>query len=197
MAVGDLSNTTLRHIYHDDNLTCKILEEVFQAHTEVVFQKNEFLLNQGKTANEYYCLESGLVRAFVHDYKGNDMTTQFFCNNEIVIEVNSLFQRIPAKENIQALTRCKCWRITFEDFQRLYQSIPELAEWGRTWMSQQLFLLKQRSVSMITDSATERYLALQKERPQILREAPIRDIASYLGITDTSLSRIRKEIAKA
>lgn len=196
MVIGDLSNTTLRYIYRSNSLTSKILEEVFQAHTEVVFQKNEFILKQGETANEYYCLESGLVRAFVHDYKGNDITTQFFCNNEIVIEANSLFLRIPAKENIQALTKCKCWKITFEDFQHLFQNNRELVEWGRAWMSQQLFLLKQHSVSMITDSATDRYLDLQKEKPQILKEAPIKDIASYLGITDTSLSRIRKEVAK-
>ncbi|ANI88475.1 cyclic nucleotide-binding protein [Arachidicoccus ginsenosidimutans] len=195
--MSDLPNTTLQHIYRSNILTSKILEEVFRAHTEVVFQKNEFLLKEDQTANEYYCLENGLVRSFVHDYKGNDITTQFFCNNEIVIEVNSLFLQIPAKENIQALTPCKCWKITLEDFQHLYQTIPEIAEWGRAWMSQRLFLLKQCSVSMITDSATDRYLALQKEHPQILREAPIKDIASYLGITDTSLSRIRKEVAKA
>ena len=196
MEINDLSNTTLRHIYRNNNLTDKILEEVFQAHTEVVFQKNEFLLKQGKTANEYFCLENGLVRAFVHDYKGNDITTQFFCNNEIVIEPNSLFLQIPSKENIQALTQCKCWKITLDDFQRLYQNIPEVAEWGRAWMSQQLFLLKQHSLSIITDSATDRYLSLLKEKPQILKEAPIKYIASYLGITDTSLSRIRKEVSK-
>lgn len=196
MVIRDLSNRTLQHIYCDNGLTDKILEEVFQAHTEVVFQKNEFLLRQGETSKEYYCLESGLVRAFVHDYKGNDITTQFFCTNEIVIEANSLFLQIPAKEYIQALTECKCWKITFDDFQRLYQNIPEVAEWGRMWMSQQLFLLKKHSVSIIADSATDRYLSLIKERPQILKEAPIKHIASYLGITDTSLSRIRNKVSK-
>lgn len=194
MITGNLSNTTLKHIYRDVDLTNKILEEVFQAHTEVMFYKNDFLLKEGSTANEYYCLESGLVRAFVYDYKGNDITTQFFCEKEIIIEANSLFLRISSKENIQALTDCKCWKIRFEDFQRLYQTIPEVAEWGRAWMSQQLFLLKQRSIDMITISAKDRYLQLIEEKPQVVQQAPLKYIASFLGITDTSLSRIRKEI---
>lgn len=188
--------TVLQEIYKSDHLTTKELEEIFRAHQKTVFKKGSFLLKKGQTANEYYCLEKGLIRAFVTDYKGHDITTDFFGNGEVVIGVNSLFQRIPAQENIQALTDCICWKIPFEDFQRLFHTIEGFREWGRTWMSQALFRVKQRSVSMITETATDRYLAFQKQHPQILKEAPLKQVASYLGITDTSLSRIRKELAK-
>ena len=63
-------------------------------------------------------------------------------------------------------------------------------------MSYQLFYLKQKSVEVITKSATERYLDLIKAKPEVLKFAPLKNIASYLGITDTSLSRIRKDIIK-
>ncbi|MCW3169622.1 Crp/Fnr family transcriptional regulator [Chryseobacterium sp. 09-1422] len=170
------------------------LTEIFQAHEKVVFQKGDLILEEGKTANEYYILEKGLARSFVTDFNGNDVTTHFFVENEIVIEVSSLFQRIPTQENIVCITDCELLKIDFDTFQELYHKIQNLSEWGRAWMSQELFAYKQRSVEMFTLSATKRYLNLLEQKPQVVQFAPLKQIASYLGITDTSLSRIRKEI---
>ncbi|RNA62690.1 Crp/Fnr family transcriptional regulator [Chryseobacterium nematophagum] len=170
------------------------LDEIFQAHEKVTFQKGDFILEEGKTANEYYILEKGLVRSFVNDFSGNEVTTHFFVENEVIIEVSSLFQRIPTQENIVCITDCECWKFSFETFQELFHKIPNLREWGRAWMSHQLFVYKQRSVEMFTLSATKRYLNLLEQKPHVIQCAPLKQIASYLGVTDTSLSRIRKEL---
>ncbi|MBB4805778.1 CRP-like cAMP-binding protein [Chryseobacterium defluvii] len=170
------------------------LDEIFKAHEKVEFQKGDFILEEGKTANEYYIIEKGLARSFVNDFNGNEVTTNFFVENEVVIEVSSLFQRIPTQENIVCITDCECWRFGFDTFQELFHKIPNLREWGRSWMSQQLFAYKQRSVEMFTLSATKRYLNLLEQKPQVVQYAPLKQIASYLGVTDTSLSRIRKEL---
>ena len=183
-------------VYHHPLLTKEDLKTIRVAHTKVSFKKGAFLLREGQITNEYLIVESGLIRSFVRDYNGNDITTNFFSTNEIVIEVSSLFQRIPTHENIQALADCVCWKINFDDFQNLFHSIEGFSEWGRAWMAQSLFEFKQRSVTMITDSATERYRKLIEEKPLVLQNAPLKYIASYLGITDSSLSRIRKETAK-
>lgn len=188
--------TVLQGIYGNAGMANEGLEQIFAAHKKVTFSKGDYLLKIGETANEYYCLEKGLIRSYALDYDGNDITTEFFSDTQIVIEVNSLFQRIPSQENFQAITDCVCWKVDFEDFQQLFQHIEGFSEWGRAWMSQALFYFKHRSVSMITQSATDRYLDLQNQRPQILKEAPLKNIASYLGITDTSLSRIRKELTQ-
>jgi CRP-like cAMP-binding protein len=170
------------------------LEEVFQAHEKVFFSKGDYILKEGKTANEYYILVKGMARSFVNDFNGNEVTTNFFVEGEIVIEVSSIFQRIPTQENIVCISDCECWKMDFEIFQNLFHKIPNLAEWGRTWMSQQLFVYKQRSVEMFTLSATSRYLKLLEQKPQVVQFAPLKQVASYLGVTDTSLSRIRKEL---
>ncbi|RYE26242.1 MAG: Crp/Fnr family transcriptional regulator, partial [Sphingobacteriaceae bacterium] len=138
----------------------------------------------------------GLIRSYVHDFNGNDITTEFTGNNEIAIDVVSLFHQIPSVEYFQALTDCTCYEISLDKFQVLYHAIKGFSEWGRAWMSKSLFDLKQRTISMITDSASDRYQKLQQQHPQILQQAPLKFIASYLGITDTSLSRIRKELVK-
>lgn len=170
------------------------LQEIFNAHEKISFQKGDLILQEGKTANEYYILEKGLARSFVTDFNGNDVTTNFFVENEIIIEVSSLFHRIPTQENIVCITDCECWKFDFETFQELFHKIPNLREWGRAWMSQQLFIGKRRSVEMFTLSATKRYLNLLEQKPFVIQFAPLKQIASYLGITDTSLSWIRKEL---
>ena len=186
----------LKYVYQHPLLTEKDLRTIFTAHEKVMFGKGELLLREGQIADEYLIMEHGLMRSFVRDFDGNDITTNFFSENELAIEVSSLFQRKPTQENIQTLTDCSCWKIEYTIFQELFHSIEGFREWGRAWMSSSLFEFKQRSVSMITDSATERYHKLLEDRPLVLQNAPLKHVASFLGITDTSLSRIRKETAK-
>ncbi len=182
-------------IYNHPSIKKDDYKELMASHSKIDFSKNEIVLNEGKISNDYYLIESGLFRSFVNDFNGNEITTDFFGPNEVLIEVPSLFLRIPSKENLQALTDCSAWKIEFSDFQKLFGSIEGFTEWGRTWMSNQLFISKQRAVNMLTQSATERYLDLIKEQPEIIKRVPLKYIASYLGVTDTSLSRIRKEIS--
>lgn len=181
-------------IYKHPLLSNKDYEVIAGAHSRVNFQKNDVLLKQGEVSGNYYCLEHGLMRSFALNPEGKEITTGFFGKNEIVIEVASLFLSVPTKENIVALTNCTCWRLTLEDFQKLYHTLEGFREWGRTWMSTVLFLSKQRSLSMITDSAKERYLTLLKSSPEIILHAPLKHIATYLGITDSTLSKIRREV---
>lgn len=183
-------------IYYSDALSKQELDTIAKAHERVTFVKDGYLLQKGQVANAYFCVEEGLVRSYVYDYEGQDITTGFTGVGEIAIDVVSLFQQVPALENMQALTDISAWKIEYPIFQQLFLRIPAFSEWGRSWMAQSLFQFKLRSVSMITDSATQRYLTLQQRHPQLLLQAPLKHIASYLGITDTSLSRIRKEVAK-
>ncbi|MEJ7559743.1 MAG: Crp/Fnr family transcriptional regulator [Pedobacter sp.] len=186
--------TALHTIYQHSLITTADMETICKAHRRIHICKDDFLLQKGDTAKSYVCVEEGLVRSYVYDYDGNDITTGFIGKNEIAIDVVSLFNQVPTVEYFQALTDCSCFIIEFHEFQLLYHSIKGFNEWGRSWMSETLFQLKHRTISIITDSAAERYRRLRREHPQILQQAPLKYIASYLGITDTSLSRIRKEL---
>lgn len=188
--------SSITEIYAHPELSGADLERIFRAHEKVFFKKGDLILVEGQRSNAYYCLERGLVRAFATNVDGKDITTSFFSKNEIVIEVASLFLRQPTRENIQALSDCECWMINYEAFQELFKNIKGFTEWGRTWMSRELLANKQRSLSMIADSATSRYLSLSSKQPEVLQLAPLKYIASFLGVTDSSLSRIRKEIAQ-
>lgn len=163
---------------------------------EKLIPKHEHFLLEGKTSQEYMLLESGFMRAYSLDTAGNEVTTAFYSAGQPVFDVASFFMRTPSKENIQALSPCKGWVISFNDLNSLFHSIPEFREVGRGILVKGYASLKLRMQSMITETAETRYATLLQSNPEILMQAPLKHIASYLGVTDTSLSRIRRESSK-
>ncbi len=183
----------LKSIFKPENFNLEELELILSQFQEVEFKKNELLVEKDKVANYYYFLESGFLRSYTIDLDGNDITTKFFTQNDIVIDWYSYFLKKPCKESIQAITKGRCWKISFDNFMKLF-SIESFREVGRTRLVNNYFELKNHSISVIADQAKERYLNLIQEKPAIVQNVPLKHIATYLGITDTSLSRIRKEI---
>ncbi|MDO7852319.1 Crp/Fnr family transcriptional regulator [Hymenobacter convexus] len=153
--------------------------------------RHDFLLREGRVSDEYFFLDHGLLRAYACNPDGHDVTTAFYSSGQVVFEVSSFFTRVPSQENIQALTDCTGWFITFEQLNALFHARPEFREFGRSVLVQGFATLKSRMLAMITTSATERYEQLLKTTPEVLLHAPLKHVASYLGVTDTSLSRIR------
>jgi CRP-like cAMP-binding protein len=189
-------NLFLQSVYTHPLLKAGDKIKISEAHERIEFPNDHFLLKKGNVAQAFYIVESGLVRSFLNDYNGNEVTTGFYCSAELIIESFSLFHRVPAQEDFQTLSNGVAWKIEYAVFQQMLQEIEALREWGRNWATNQLLACKLRAIENLTIPATERYLKLIMERPEIIRLSPLKYIASYLGITDTSLSRIRKEIAK-
>ncbi len=183
----------LKTIFKDENFKQDDLEKILSQYQRIEFAKHDYLVQEGSTANFYYFLESGFARSFAIDLEGNDITTKFFSASDIVIDWHSYFLKTKCRENIQAITPCVAWKISFENFMKLF-SIEAFRDVGRTRLVNNYFELKNHSVSIIADPAKDRYLNLIKEKPDIVQNVPLKQIATYLGITDTSLSRIRKEI---
>lgn len=189
-----MSTSFFKDIYNHPLISEKNLQSIIKGHQEIQFVKGDFLLQSGQQANSYYLVKNGLLRVYIVDYDGNEITTDFHGVNQISIEVSSLFQRLPSEGNIIALTNGSAWKIDYNKFQEFFHHFKGFREWGRNWLSKQLFVSNKRSIEMHTKSASERYLELMQNRPEIIQHSPIKYIASYLGITDTSLSRIRKEV---
>ena len=189
-----INNHFLKNIFKEENFVKGDLEVILSQYEQIDFAKNDYFIKEGTTANYYYFMESGFARAYVIDLEGNDISTKFFSSSDIVIDWHSYFLKTKCRENIQAITACKAWKITFENFMKLFK-IEAFREVGRTRLVNNYFELKNHSISIIADPAKERYLNLIKSKPDIVQNVPLKQIATYLGITDTSLSRIRKELA--
>ena len=171
-------------------------EKIADRFTACSFEKGDYLLRSGKANNVYHFMIEGYARAYTYDLDGNDVTTAFYGPQQIVCELFSFFKRIPSQENIQALTPMTTWQLTFDELQDVFHSQLLFREFGRMVLINAYAGLKTRMLSMIQQTAEERYAMLLKMNPGIFQHAPLKQIASFLGITDTSLSRIRKEFAK-
>ncbi|MDL5513304.1 hypothetical protein QSE00_15870 [Arenibacter sp. M-2] len=101
-----------------------------------------------------------MFRSYLIDYKGNEITTEFFAPNDILIEVASLFPNILSKESKHALINGEVYKIDFNTFQNLYSNLDGLTDCGQTWMCHQLFKVKHRAVKIHTLNASQRYLHL-------------------------------------
>jgi CRP-like cAMP-binding protein len=158
--------------------------------------KNEYLTQAGKICRQSFFVEEGFLRVYVTDVENNDVTLNFYGKDGFANDFLSFFKQIPASQNIQALTNCTVWAITFADLQTCFHTIPEFREFGRMLLVTNYGRLQERMLGMIQLTAEQRYVKLIESQPDIFQNAPLKMIATYLGITDTSLSRIRKEVSK-
>ena len=192
-----MSSQKLIQFFKNSNLVSpKAAEEIAKTFSPKEIKKNNFLLKEGRISDEYFFLENGFIRAFANDIEGNDVTTNFYSTGQVVFEVSSFFNRTVSKENFQAIVDCEGWYITYEQLNNLFHSMHEFRDFGRSILVKGVSSLKTRMLSMITETAEQRYDTLLRTNPEIFQQAALKHIASYLGITDTSLSRIRKEYTK-
>lgn len=156
---------------------------------------DSFLIRAGEPVSESYFVERGLVHAYAWSPKGDVVTTGLYGADSFANDFISFFMKQVATEHLQSLSECRLWRISYATLQEAFHSIPEFREFGRMVLIRSYAALKARMLSMIEVSAEDRYLHLLHNRPEIIQLVPLKIVASYLGITDSSLSRIRRSVA--
>lgn len=191
------TNTTphfLYKVFANSGITQAELDVILPKYNQITFEKNEYLLKEGQVEKKYWFIQTGFLRSYIVDTEGNDITFNLYAEGDVVIDYPSLFFFEPTRENIQALTDTVCWEIDVDSFQELFSTVPNYREQQKGLLVGSYFALKEHSISLIADQAKDRYLKLLKDKPHIIQNVSLKHIATYLGITDTSLSRIRKEI---
>ncbi|MBK8516297.1 MAG: Crp/Fnr family transcriptional regulator [Saprospiraceae bacterium] len=186
----------LNHVYAtlaEDQIA---MSQVINAHERMLFKKGDILLQKSQIMDCYYIVESGIIRSYVNNIHNEEVTVDFFKHHDIAIDIVSLFQQCPSKVTIEAISDVICYKIDFALFQDLYIQFPSFSEWGRNWMTMAYFNLRERIIKMATQTATQRYNDLRRNLPEVHREVPLKHIATFLGMTDTSLSRLRRNKMK-
>lgn len=156
--------------------------------------KHSLLIEEGKIISKSFFLESGYVHSFVLDQDGVEVTTNIYEAPCFVNDFTSFFKQIPSTQSFRALTDCQCLTLSIELVEHKFHLIPAYREFGRMLVLDHYDKLDERMLGMIKDKAETRYLKLLSKHPDLFQNVSLKIIASYLGITDTSLSRIRKEL---
>ena len=153
-------------------------------------QKNKDLQPIGHTCRTIYFINKGIAR--VYYYKGDTDVTEYFAfENNLVARVESLFRGRPSNKGIQILEDAEIVAVNATALFQLYDDFPDIERLARKITEGGFVESVNRLESIQFHSADERYKALLEEDPNILQRVPLKYIASYLGITQVSLSRIR------
>src|SRR5882757_5108662 len=121
-----MTKQNLIEFLRNGNLNSLAIRNEIAGHfTFKTIAKNQLLLTAGKISDEYLFLDKGYMRTFAYDTDGNEVTTNFCSPGQIVFEISSFFHRTRSIENIQALTDCEGWFITFEQLNNLFHALPE------------------------------------------------------------------------
>lgn len=174
----------------------QVLEDIAGYFEPQHFDKYELFVKEGQVSTGNFFMTEGFMRAYTHNTEGEEVTTYFFTKNNHVSEITSLFTGTRSMENIQAITACDGFLLSIEKLNILFHSVPEFREFGRAMLVKEFTAYKKRTLSLINQTAEERYSHLINTNKEIFQYAQLKHIASYLGITDSSLSRIRKEFSK-
>jgi len=158
-------------------------------------KKKTTLLQAGKTANEVYFIISGCIRLFC-EKDGEDLSTFFFTEKMFAGAYDSFISRKPSRHSIETLEDCQVLTLSYQALQELYVEFPKMNEFIRKAIEERFVVLHDLFTDYILNSPEERYLSLQKDRPDLINRIPQHQLASFLGITRVSLSSIRKRITK-
>jgi len=162
--------------------------------TRQEFSKKTAILHMGHVESYLSFIEKGIVRYYIPS-ENKDLTFTFVFDGEFTSGYDSFITRLPVNYTIETLADTILWRLSYNDLQYIYAKTEIGNTIGRL-ASEVLFLKKsKRELSLLNDSAEQRYLNLFTEQPQLIQKIPQKYLASYIGITPQALSRIRKRIS--
>lgn len=148
------------------------------------------LLQEGKRSRTMFFIEKGCLRTWVN-HDGKEITTQFFFEGDGVSSIESFRTNQPSFYCIESLEPCILQTISQADFEKMVESSPEFKKGMEEHLFRRLFQSQQFLYSFLKNNPQKRYEELLKQHPHIVQRVPQHYIASYLGITPVSLSRIR------
>nr|WP_262906966.1 Crp/Fnr family transcriptional regulator [Tenacibaculum maritimum] len=161
---------------------------------KINFKKGDIVLHSNEEVKYQYYILEGCLRTFFIDKKGKEHTMQFAINDWWISDYIGYFSATKSVLTIECIENATLLRVTKEAVEKTYDSIPKIERFFRKKMERAFVSFQRRILSNLSQSAKERYINFTETYPNIEQHVKNYHIASYLGITTESLSRIRKEI---
>lgn len=162
------------------------------------FEKDISLLGNGQACRSMYYLSSGITRSFAIDESGRDFTTCFHFNepsstvkNLFLTDFSSVIRNEPSQLHFQTLTEVQAVELPTHAISGLYERGAKWEKLGRRLSEEAYYHTQQRAMSLLMKTAKQRYAELCEQMPHLIESIPEYYVASYLGITPQSLSRIK------
>lgn len=160
---------------------------------EQAVQKKEYLLKAGHICRGIYFVREGLLRCFyIKDQ--HEVCSWFMKEGDVIASVESFFQQKPSYESIQALEDCTLYSLQYNELEYIYKKFVEFNYVGRVLVQKYYMLSEQRLYSLRMQRSQERYDYLMEHSPELILRVPAKYLASYLGLTEVTLSKLKGRI---
>jgi len=160
---------------------------------DVNYKKKDIILRPGETCNHIYFVTKGLLRAY-YIKDGADVSSVFMEEGDFVLSILSYFRRQPSHEFIEVLEDCQLCGFHYKDLAELYHKHVEFNIVGREFTESYLCLSEERMLGMRKCTAEEKFQFLLDKKTDLINRIPGKDLASYLGVSPETLSRMRSAI---
>jgi len=175
-------------------LSADLKERFIQLLKETTHSKRTLLLSPGQTCKKIWFLKQGSARAYYINPHGKQCTSWFMNSGDVMISVYSFLSQKPAFEYIEVLEQSTLQSISYQQLQELYSEYPESNQLGRKITEHYYILSEQRAILLRTTTPEERYLKMLGDQPRLFEKMSQKQVASYLGISHETLSRLRGKL---
>ena len=165
--------------------------EIMNKAENLTFQKKEMIVQSGSVCKYLYFIEKGLLRSYYFDLKGNDVTHWFACEHMFMTIPPSFFNRDVSGFNLEALENTKVKALSIDVLENAFEDYRRIETFCRTMVTQTMIALGQKVIDLQTKTTLERYKDFIETYPDIYQRASLGHIATYIGMTQQNLSRIR------
>lgn len=176
-----------------DAVSVALLEEAQKRFEQIELKKNQFLVKEGEICTFFCYVESGVLQHAI-TINDEEKTTYLALRNSATSSLNSFLKMIPSRKSIKALVDCKLWVINQKDFKDLIQNNNAFHQFYYNLIEKQIMLIDDYRIDLLTLTPEERYQKLLLTEPKLLQEVPLHYLASFLGISNRHMSRIRQNI---
>ena len=178
-------------------ITDKEFEDTIPYFTTQNLKKNDFFVRQDKMCQYIAFIVKGTLRTYYINDKGEETSSCFCTENHFITSYKSFILQEPSHLTLQAIEETELLVIDYANLQKLYAKSLIWQTISRSVTEKEYIVMEQYASVLNNETAKEKYLRLLKEQPQVVQKARVEDIASYLGVTRRTLSRIRQEITKS
>ena len=186
----------IKKIKSKQNLSIEAEEYLFSISKEKAISKGTELIRQGQNVTKIYFVTDGILRSYCNDKNGKEHTLQFAIKNWWISDYIAIHNTKPATLTVECLKNSKVIEFNAEKLDDMFTLFPEFEPFQRNILERHVVSLHQRILNQLQLTASEKYDLFLEQYPDIEQNIRNYHIASYLGITQESLSRIRVEKAK-
>lgn len=184
----------IEYILQFGNLNKQQIDLITSKTTELELKKDEYFSEAGKIPKQVGFILEGALRVCYYDNKGEEITKYFIDENRLIVDWHHFESNIAASEYVQAVTDCKMLIFSKQNWEELSNTIVDWDNIVNKIVQKALVEKLDRRSPLVSEDATTRYETFLEKFPSIANRVPLSYVASYLGITQQSLSRIRKNI---